>query len=55
MIICTTALGAGRGHVHGYNMILPSEKIGSRPLEIAVCREGTKKTRTILTSLVPST
>jgi len=43
MIMCKIASGAGRGHVHGYNMILLSEKMGSGPLEIAVCREGSKK------------
>ena len=41
--MCKIASGAGRGHVHGYNMILLSEKMGSGPLEIAVCREGSKK------------
>lgn len=54
MIMCTAASGAGRGRLHGYNVILASEKMGSRPLEIAVCREGSKQTATILTLLVPS-
>ena len=38
MTTCKISSGEWRGHVHGYNMILPSKKWGSCHLEIAVFR-----------------